>query len=130
MKNLILWSIILIVLFSVFTNFGPEQQGEEKITYSQFLKQVESGGISSVTIENSSIIHGVTQNNKKVRTYIPLQDSYLMSDLLKNNVNVSGKPAERQSLLLHIFISWFPMLLLIGIWIFFMRQMQGGLGGR
>ncbi|MEM1243471.1 MAG: ATP-dependent zinc metalloprotease FtsH [Pseudomonadota bacterium] len=130
MKNLLLWAIILIVLFSVFSNFGPQRPMDQKMPYSQFLKQVEKGNINAVTIEDQSIVHGKTQDNKPFTTYIPLRDNYLLSDLLKNNVKVVGKPAQSQSLLMHIFISWFPMILLIAVWVFFMRQMQGGIGGR
>src|SRR5262249_7133295 len=129
MKNLLLWLIIAIVLVSVFSNFGPQRQAEEKISYSQFLQDVNQGNVGSVTISDQ-IIHGVTQSNKAFVTYMPMNDQYLLSDLIKNNVEVKGKPPEEQSLLMHIFINWFPMLLLIAVWVFFMRQMQGGIGGR
>ncbi len=127
-KNLMLWLVIAVVLIFVFSNFGPHQPAVEKLSYSQFLNDVNQGNISTVTIENR-IIRGTTQNNKQFTTFIPLEDPYLLSDLIKKNVNVTGKPPEQQSLLMHLFISWFPMLLLIGVWVFFMRQMQGG-GGR
>lgn len=130
LKNLLLWLVIAIVLISVFSNFGPNNyRGEQRISYSEFLHQVEQGDVRSVTIENREI-SGLTQNNRRFSTYMPVEDPFLLNDLVRKGVMVEGKPPERQSLLLSIFISWFPMILLIGIWIFFMRQMQGGIGGR
>ncbi|WP_298627610.1 ATP-dependent zinc metalloprotease FtsH [uncultured Legionella sp.] len=128
-KNLFLWLIIAIVLVSVFSNFGPRNSVAEKVSYSQFLKEVDQGMINSVTIEDSKIIKGMTKNNKRFVTYMPMQDNALLGELLKGKVDVSGQEKQQESFLLHLFINWFPMLLLIGVWIFFMRQMQGG-GGR
>lgn len=128
-KNLFLWLIIAIVLVSVFSNFGPRNTVAEKLSYSQFLKEVEQGLINSVTIEDNKIIKGMTKNNKRFVTYMPLQDNALLGELLKGKVDVSGQEKQQESFLLHLFINWFPMLLLIGVWVFFMRQMQGG-GGR
>ncbi|HAZ7574082.1 ATP-dependent zinc metalloprotease FtsH [Legionella sp. PATHC032] len=128
-KNLFLWLIIAIVLVSVFSNFGPRNSVAEKISYSQFLQEVDQGMVNSVTIEDNKIIKGVTKNNKRFVTYMPMQDNALLGELLKSKVDVSGQEKQQESFLLHLFINWFPMLLLIGVWIFFMRQMQGG-GGR
>ncbi|KTD76271.1 ATP-dependent zinc metalloprotease FtsH [Legionella waltersii] len=128
-KNLFLWLIIAIVLVSVFSNFGPRNTVAEKVSYSQFLQEVEQGIVNSVTIEDNKIIKGVTKNNKRFVTYMPMQDNALLGELLKSKVDVSGQEKQQESFLLHVFINWFPMLLLIGVWIFFMRQMQGG-GGR
>jgi cell division protease FtsH len=128
-KNLFLWLIIAIVLVSVFSNFGPRNSVAEKISYSQFLKEVDQGMVNSVTVEDSKIIKGMTKNNKRFITYMPMQDNALLGELLKGKVDVSGQEKQQESFLLHLFINWFPMLLLIGVWIFFMRQMQGG-GGR
>jgi cell division protease FtsH len=128
-KNLFLWLIIAIVLVSVFSNFGPRNTVAEKVSYSQFLQEVEQGMVNSVTIEDNKIIKGVTKNNKRFVTYMPMQDNALLGELLKSKVDVSGQEKQQESFLLHVFINWFPMLLLIGVWIFFMRQMQGG-GGR
>lgn len=128
-KNLFLWLIIAIVLVSVFSNFGPRNAVAEKVSYSQFLKEVDQGMINSVTIEDNKIIKGMTKNNKRFVTYMPMQDNALLGELLKGKVDVSGQEKQQESFLLHLFINWFPMLLLIGVWIFFMRQMQGG-GGR
>ncbi|CEG58834.1 protease, ATP-dependent zinc-metallo [Legionella fallonii LLAP-10] len=128
-KNLFLWLIIAIVLVSVFSNFGPRNSVAEKVSYSQFLKEVDQGMVNSVTIEDNKIIKGITKNNKRFVTYMPMQDNALLGELLKGKVDVSGQEKQQESFLLHLFINWFPMLLLIGVWVFFMRQMQGG-GGR
>ncbi|KTC76879.1 cell division protease ftsH [Legionella brunensis] len=128
-KNLFLWLIIAIVLVSVFSNFGPRHTSAEKISYSKFLKEVDQGMISTVTVEDNKVIKGLTKNNHRFVTYMPMQDDALLGELLKNQVDVSGQEKQQESFLLHLFINWFPMLLLIGVWVFFMRQMQGG-GGR
>lgn len=128
-KNLFLWLIIAIVLVSVFSNFGPRHTSAEKLSYSQFLKEVDQGMVNSVTIEDSKVIKGTTKNNHRFVTYMPMQDDALLGELLKSKVDVSGQEKQQESFLLHLFINWFPMLLLIGVWVFFMRQMQGG-GGR
>ncbi len=128
-KNLFLWLIIAIVLVSVFSNFGPRNVASEKISYSHFLKEIDQGAIASVLVEDDRIIRGITKNNQHFVTYQPMRDNALLGELLKNNVDVAGQEKQQESFLLHIFINWFPMLLLIGVWVFFMRQMQGG-GGR
>jgi cell division protease FtsH len=128
-KNLLLWIIIAVVLVSVFSNFGSRSAGVQKLSYSDFVERVEQGNVRSVKIENR-VITGVTGNNQLFTTYIPpIPDQYLLPDLLKKGVTVEGAAPRQDNILLHIFINWFPMLLLIGVWIFFMRQMQGG-GGR
>lgn len=128
-KNLFLWLIIAIVLVSVFSNFGPRHASADKLSYSQFLREVDQGTVNSVTIEDNKIIRGVMKNNQRFVTYMPLQDDALLGELLKYKVDVSGQEKQQESFLLHLFVNWFPMLLLIGVWVFFMRQMQGG-GGR
>jgi cell division protease FtsH len=129
-KNLFLWLIIAIVLVSVFSNFGPQNTASEKISYSRFLKDIDQGAVASVLVEDDRMIRGITKNNQRFVTYQPMRDSALLGELLKNNVDVSGQEKQQESFLLHLFINWFPMLLLIGVWVFFMRQMQGGGGGR
>lgn len=128
-KNLFLWLIIAIVLVSVFSNFGPRQSATDKVSYSQFLSDIDQGAVKSVTVEDSRIIKGITKSNHRFVTYMPLQDNALLGQLLKSKVDVSGQEKQQESFLLHLFVNWFPMLLLIGVWVFFMRQMQGG-GGR
>src|SRR6185369_5066222 len=110
---------------TVFNQFNSRQAAQSAMEYSQFLDEVKSGHISKVLIEGRTIKATAT-DGKRFTSYIPLNDIWLVSDLLKAGVKVEGKPEEEQSMLMSIFISWFPMLLLIGVWIFFMRQMQGG----
>src|SRR5690554_1799241 len=113
---------------SVFNNFGNRQEAARTIEYSQFLERVRSNDVERVTIQGPEIT-GRFKNNEPFRTYAP-DDPQLVGDLLKHGVTFDAKPKDEQSLLLTIFINWFPLLLLIGVWIFFMRQMQGGVGGR
>jgi len=129
-KNLILWVIIAIVLMSVFHNFVPRQAGSNQVDYSQLIDFVRQGKVREVIMEGKSI-QLKTIDDKTYTSYNPeSSNSALVDDLLKNGVHIKGRPAKEQSVLQQIFISWFPMLLLIGVWIFFMRQMQGGGGGR
>ncbi|MCC6302089.1 MAG: ATP-dependent metallopeptidase FtsH/Yme1/Tma family protein, partial [Gammaproteobacteria bacterium] len=127
-KNIILWVVIAVVLISVFNNFSPPQVSSQQIPYSEFIQRVENGEIKEVVIDDRTI-HGSTQGGEKFSTYSP-GDPGLVGDLLDNKVLIQARPREQQSVLMQIFISWFPMLLLIAVWIFFMRQMQGGGGGR
>jgi len=126
-KNLLLWVVIALVLMMVFNNFGPRQPSPRMLDYSKFIIDVQQGQIREVLIEGRTI-NGTTHNGEKFVTYNP-GDNGLIGDLLKHNVQIISQPPEQQSLLMQIFISWFPMLLLFGLLIFFMRQMQGG-GGR
>ena len=126
-KNLILWIVIAVVLMSVFNSFSPRSGNTSQIPYSQFIEEVKSGRVQSVTISDD-VVRGVLEGGTRFTTYAP-NDPKLVDELLASNVAIEAKPPEQQSLLMQIFISWFPMLLLIGVWIFFMRQMQGG-GGR
>ena len=129
-KNLILWVVIALVLMSVFNNFGPRRSGTEQLEYSRFISDVKAGRVQKVVIEGKTI-QGALQTGERFTTYTPETDNKaLVGDLLENGVVIEARPPEQQSLLMQIFISWFPMLLLIGVWIFFMRQMQGGAGGR
>lgn len=128
-KNLLLWLVIVIILISVVSNFSPSREAVAPMTYTQFLQQVQQGNVGNIVIQDQSIT-GTTKDNHAFTTYIPMDDSNLLPYLVKSGVNVQGKPPQQQSLLLHIFISWFPALLLFAIWIFFLRQMQGGAGGR
>jgi cell division protease FtsH len=111
-------------MMTIFNQFSGSPRFENKLVYSQFMNQVKSGNISKVEIDGHNLT-GITSDGKKFSTYSPT-DPWLVSDLLENNVVVDAKPEKQQSLLMSIFISWFPMILLVGVWIFFMRQMQGG----
>ncbi|MDO7597315.1 MAG: ATP-dependent zinc metalloprotease FtsH [Pseudomonadota bacterium] len=129
MKNIVLWVVIAMVLMSVFNNFGPQKVKQDEIDYSTFISDVKNGAVSAVDIQGKTITGKMTDGSE-FTTYSPDYDSGLMGDLLNNGVSIQAKPAEQTGLLMQIFISWFPMLLLIGVWIFFMRQMQGGGGGK
>lgn len=126
-KNLLLWIVIALVLMMVFNNFGPRTPSTQTIEYSRFITEVQQGRIIEVEIDGRTI-RGVKQDGQHFITYNP-GDPGLMKDLLEHRVTVNARPPEEQSILMQIFISWFPMLLLFGVLIFFMRQMQGG-GGR
>jgi len=128
-KNLILWLVIAVVLMSVFQSFSPSESFRSQTDYTTFLREAEQGNIREVRINNDGEIRGTKRSGETFQTFVPYFDDKLVSDLVKNDVRVYGEPPEEQSLWTSIFISWFPMLLLIGVWIFFMRQMQGG-GGR
>jgi cell division protease FtsH len=118
--------VVALVLITVFNQFNTRQQqtSQTQMDYSRFLEEVRLGTITKVTIEGR-MLKAVTSDGKRITSYAP-QDLWLVSDLIKNGVTIEAKPEEEQSFLMNIFVSWFPMLLLIGVWIFFMRQMQGG----
>ena len=129
-KNILLWVVIAIILMTVFNQFGPATSTGQQPTYSQFIDQVRAGQVNKVVVTGRAV-KGEFSNGQKFLTYYPPGDEQgLYKDLFENNVNVEASPPERPSIWQTIFISWFPMLLLIGVWIFFMRQMQGGGGGR
>nr|VFK37633.1 MAG: membrane protease FtsH catalytic subunit [Candidatus Kentron sp. TC]VFK53665.1 MAG: cell division protease FtsH [Candidatus Kentron sp. TC] len=129
-KNLILWVVIALVLMSVFNSFGTQPTDLPKVEYSSFITEVKQGRVHKVIIEGRNI-RGVLQTGDLFSTYTPEGDNRaLIGDLLENGVVIDARPPEQQSLLMQIFVSSFPILLLIGAWVFFMRQMQGGPGGR
>ncbi len=130
-KNLILWLVIALILMSVFSNFGPSTTQAKKMQYSQFLEKLHDRDIKQITIDERTI-NWVTNSGDLYSTYTPVDYDLSLVDKWVDNygVVVDAKPPEQQSLLMHIFISWFPIILFIGVWIFFMRQMQGGGGGR
>ena len=123
-KTVAIWLVIAIVLMTVFNQVGGQKSQQKPMEYSQFIDEVKQGRIAKVMIEGRAV-RGVKQSGEKFTTYAP-SDIWLVSDLLKAGVIVEAKAEEEPSLLMNIFVSWFPMLLLIGVWVFFMRQMQGG----
>ncbi len=123
-KNLVIWLVIGMVLMTVFNQFNTRHTVQASVDYSQFYNEVKAGNIAEVTLEGRNI-KARTTDGKTITSYSP-GDIWLISDLLKYGVKVKAKPEEEPSLLMNIFVSWFPMLLLIGVWVFFMRQMQGG----
>ncbi len=123
-RNVAIWVVIGLVLMTVFNQFNNKQTAQNSVEYSQFIEEVKEGKISKVVMEGRTL-KATTTDGKKVTSYAP-PDLWLVSDLLKSGVKIEAKPEEEPSMLMNIFVSWFPMLLLIGVWIFFMRQMQGG----
>ena len=123
-KTVAIWLVIAIVLMTVFNQVGTQKTTQKPMEYSQFIDEVKQGRVAKVMIEGR-VVRGVKQTGEKFTTYAP-SDIWLVSDLLKAGVIVEAKAEEEQSFLTQVFISWFPMLLLIGVWVFFMRQMQGG----
>ncbi|MUH71655.1 ATP-dependent zinc metalloprotease FtsH [Psychrosphaera haliotis] len=128
-KNLIIWLVVAVALMSVFNNITPSESASGAENYTQFIKDVRQGQIREVKISDRQI-KGIKRSGEKFETLIPTAyDKDLLNDLIENDVRIIGVPPEEPSLFTSILISWFPMLLLIGVWIFFMRQMQGG-GGK
>ena len=123
-KNIAIWLIIAVVLMTVFNQFGAQRNAQTQMPYSQFIEEVRSQQIKKVVIEGN-VLRGEGADGKRLTSYAP-NDPWLVSDLLKNGVSFEAKPEEQPSFLMSLLISWFPMLLLIGVWVFFMRQMQGG----
>ena len=130
MKNLVLWIVIAAVLMSVFNNFAPVGQPPAALTYSEFIGSVKNGQVRAVNIDpDQRLISGTFQDGREFTTNA-LQDPKLVDDLLASNVTVTGSARETPSVFTEFLLHWFPLLLLIGVWIFFMRQMQGGGQGR
>ena len=118
------WMVIAFVLFTVFKQFEGRTRPQDTVSYSQFMEEAKAGRIQKVDIQGDVL--GVTPTDGRPYSITSPGDLWLVSDLMKYGVQVSGKAKEEPSLFMSIFVSWFPMLLLIGVWIFFMRQMQGG----
>ena len=128
-RNAALWIIIVLLLFALFNLFQGQSQRapQREVAFSDFMERVEGGDVARVTIQGQKV-SGQYRDGRQFQTYAP-DDPGLVDRLRDNGVRISAKPEERLNPLLSILISWFPMLLLIGVWIFFMRQMQGG-GGK
>jgi len=124
LKNVGIWLVIGLVVLTVVKQFDARQTTRDAVSYSEFMDQAKQGKVESASIEGRTI-KWVGTDKKTNITYSP-GDLWMVGDLVKDGVKVQAKPEEEQSFLAQVFISWFPMLLLIGVWIFFMRQMQGG----
>jgi len=124
LKNVGIWLVIGLVVLTVVKQFDARQSPKDAVPYSEFMDRAKAGSVESATVEGRTI-KWVSADKKRFVTYSP-GDIWMVGDLVKYGVKVEAKPDEEQSFLAQIFISWFPMLLLIGVWIFFMRQMQGG----
>ncbi len=129
-SKIAVWMVIAMVLFTVFKQFdGRTSAAAGTVGYSEFLDLVKSGGLKSATIQEGqggTEIVAITQDDRRVRTTATYLDRGLVGDLINNNVKFDVRPREEGSLLMTLLVSWGPMLLLIGVWIYFMRQMQGG----
>ncbi len=128
-KNIVLWVVIAIVLMTVFNSFNGQRNRAPAISYTQFLDQVKEGNVASVVIHQDGRVEGITTSGSSFVTESP-NDPGLIGDLINAGVDIRAKPPEQPSLLKLILINWFPLIILIALWIFFMRQMQGGGAGR
>ncbi|HSW13173.1 MAG TPA: ATP-dependent zinc metalloprotease FtsH [Solimonas sp.] len=129
-KNLLLWVVILVVLMSVFQSFSSRGRGQAPMPYSEFIGQVKEGNIAEVVIDDRSI-RGELKGGTPFTTISPeTNNAAMVGTLLDNNVKFTGSLPKETPLLLQLLINAFPILLLIAVWVYFMRQMQGGGGGR
>ncbi|MCU0578647.1 MAG: ATP-dependent zinc metalloprotease FtsH, partial [Desulfobacterota bacterium] len=126
-KNLALWLVISLVMIALFNLFNKPQTTKEPVSYTDFMASVDKGEVLSVTIQGDDI-QGFLVGGKKFKTFAP-RDTDLIKTLREKGVRITAKPLDESPWYMTILISWFPMLLLIGVWIFFMRQMQAG-GGK
>jgi cell division protease FtsH len=128
-KNLFIWVTIALMMVVLFNLFNQAPQPQTKLSYSEFIGKVQAGEVLSVKIQGQKIT-GTLGVDKRFSTYAP-DDPSLVDTLIKNKVEVTAEPQEEAPWYMTLLVSWFPMLLLIGVWVFFMRQMQGGgSGGR
>ena len=128
-KNLLIWVVIAFVLVAVFSKFSMQSGTSSAMSYSEFIQSVDSDSINEVQIDGREIT-GTTTNGSKFKTYMPPQETKLVDDLLAHNVKFNAVAPEKRSIFMELLISWVPFLLIIGLWIYIMRQMQGGGGGR
>ena len=127
-RNLLVWAVIILGTVMLFNVFQQPTQGRQSISYSDLMTRVDSGKITSVTIQGQEI-SAIGSDGQRLTAYAP-RDDKMVSHLLEKKVEVKAEPADNQPWYISMLVSWFPMLLLIGVWIYLMRQMQGGAGGR
>ncbi len=127
-KNLALWLVIGMIMIALFNIFNQPLSSQSDVIFSEFMDQVESGKISEVTIQGDRV-SGKYIDGSSFQTMTPSKDQDLVRVLREKGVRIVVVPPEQTSWYMNILISWFPMILLLGIWIFFMRQMQSG-GGK
>jgi cell division protease FtsH len=132
LKNVITWGIILLVLMSIFNHYGSVGNSPDELSYSDFLDNVRNGTVAEVTISSTAegnTIQGRDVNGKDFQTF-GMPDPRLVDDLVEHDVQITAEPPEQRSVILDLLINIIPVLLLVGLWVYFMRQMQGGGGGR
>jgi cell division protease FtsH len=132
LKNVITWGIILLVLMSIFNHYGNVGTSPDELTYSDFLNNVRNGTVAEVNISSTpegNTIQGRDVNGKEFHTF-GMPDARLVDDLVEHDVEISAEPPKQRSVILDLLINIIPVLLLVGLWVYFMRQMQGGGGGR
>ncbi|OOF88766.1 ATP-dependent metalloprotease [Rodentibacter ratti] len=127
-KNLVLWIVVAVVMMTAYQSFNSNSV-ENSTDYTTFVYDVSNGQVKEARFDTNEITVTKNDGSKYMTVMPPLEDKKLLDDLLSKKVKVEGTPFERRSLISQILISWFPMLFLVGVWIFFMRQMQGG-GGK
>ncbi len=131
LKNVLLWVVIAVILVAVFNNLGGQAQMGTQISYSEFINDVKTGQVETATISGREITGRMRGSSGAFNTYSPETDNRsLIGDLLDAGVEIKAEPPENPNFLLQLLLNTFPFLLFIGIWIYFMRQMQGGGGGR
>jgi len=123
-KNLAVWLVIGLVLMTAFNQFSSHQAPQPSMEYSQFMEEVGQGTITKVVIEGR-VLKATTTDGRKLTSYAP-NDLWMVSDLLKHGVQIEAKPEEEPSMLMSLLLNSLPLLLVVGVWVFFMRQMQGG----
>ena len=127
-RNLLVWAVIVLGMMMVFNMFQQPQQSSQSVAYSDFLERVRSGSIARVTIQGQDLT-ATTMDGQKFYVFVPRDDN-LVPTLLQNKVDVKAEPVEGQPWYVTLLISWLPILLLVGLWFFFMRQMGGGSGSK
>ncbi|MBU0464399.1 MAG: ATP-dependent metallopeptidase FtsH/Yme1/Tma family protein, partial [Proteobacteria bacterium] len=126
-KNISLWLVIVLMMVMLYNIFNQQQVGQVEVGYSEFLAMVEDGRIQNVVIQGKDL-YLTDASGAKFKSFAP-DDGDLISFLRSKEVTIKAKPPAENSWLMSILVSWLPMIVLIGVWIFFMRQMQGGAGG-
>ncbi|MDR0633473.1 MAG: ATP-dependent metallopeptidase FtsH/Yme1/Tma family protein, partial [Azoarcus sp.] len=126
-KNLALWVVIGVVLLTIFNQFSTYQPSSPPMEYSRFMEEAKGGRIGAVTVDRDGILKATTKDGRPITVVTPgILDMWMVGDLMRYGVSVKVTEPKNESFFTSVFVSWFPMLLLIGVWVFFMRQMQGG----
>ncbi|MCI7352979.1 MAG: ATP-dependent metallopeptidase FtsH/Yme1/Tma family protein, partial [[Actinobacillus] rossii] len=127
-KNLVLWVVVAVVMMTAYQGFNSTDSSNQT-DYTTFITDVGNNQVAQVKFNDDREINVTKTDGSKYATIMPIYDDKILNDLLNKKIKVEGTMPEGRSLLSQILISWFPMLFLVGVWFFFMRQMQGG-GGK